>query len=80
MKAKKRGCTEVVFVMGEEGFVAVATEALDNFLTTAYVTNNTDGSLRHHHVYVTGPPNVRLKGPSPENDVDVNASFTPVED
>lgn len=73
--AKKRGCSAVVFVMGDVGLVIVPIETLDRFLETTYVTNNPDGSLRHHHVFVTPPPNVRLKGPLAENDIDIKEYF-----
>ncbi|HMJ07611.1 MAG TPA: hypothetical protein VK468_01315 [Pyrinomonadaceae bacterium] len=78
--AKRSGCSEIVFVMGDVGFVTVPTDDVDAFLETAYVTNNPDGSLRHYHIYVTPPPDVKLKAPNHENDVDLNARFTATEE
>lgn len=74
--AKRRGCTAVIFVMGDKGFIKVDVDVLDRFLDTAYVTNFPDGSLRHYHVYITPPPRVRLKAPTEANDIVMTDNFT----
>jgi hypothetical protein len=53
------GVSHVVFVMGDHGFAAVPVGKVREYLKTAGVTKNPDGSIRHYHVLIS-------HGPKPE--------------
>lgn len=74
-RVKELGCTDFIFAMGDDGFVTVPFGKLDRFLETAYVTNNSDGTVRHYHVHITAPPDVALKGYGNAPDLDVSSAF-----
>jgi hypothetical protein len=72
---KELGCTHFIFILGSEGFVTLPLSTIDEYVSTAYVTNNPDGSIRHYHVHISPPPDVVLKGYANTPDVDVSDSF-----
>ncbi|QDT17938.1 hypothetical protein [Alienimonas californiensis] len=74
--AKGVGCADFVFIMGDDGFVDVPLAVVDRYIETAYVTNNADGAVRHHHVHISPPPGVTLKGYGNAADVDVSDAFS----
>ncbi|HJZ55561.1 MAG TPA: hypothetical protein VKE74_11405 [Gemmataceae bacterium] len=74
-QAKSLGCTDFIFVMGDEGFVTLPLPIVDEYTKTAYVTKEADNSVRHYHVYITSPPDVALKGYSNAPDVNVAEYF-----
>jgi hypothetical protein len=75
--AKDVGCTHFIFVMGQDGFVVVPLPIIDRYLTTAYVTKNADGTVRHYHVHISPPPDVVLKGYGNADDLDLSGYFFP---
>jgi hypothetical protein len=74
--AEEVGCTDFVFILGDEGFVVMPWDRITAFMRTAYVTNNSDGSVRHYHLHISPPPDVRLKGYGNAPDQDVSNTFT----
>jgi hypothetical protein len=50
------GVTHIVFVMGDHGFATVPIHKVQEYLQTAGVTKNTDGSIRHYHVLIANEP------------------------
>lgn len=74
-QAKVLGVTDFIFLMGGEGFVPLSVSTVDEFLKTAYATNNPDGTIRHYHMHLSQPPEVLLKGYSNAPDLDVSDSF-----
>ncbi|MFT3743780.1 MAG: hypothetical protein QM785_05740 [Pyrinomonadaceae bacterium] len=74
--AKELGVSEIVFVLGEEGFVVVPTYKVDAYLESAYQTKNPDGSIRHYHMYISPAPDVFLKAFTNGDDIDVRENFT----
>ncbi len=74
-QAKVLGCTHFVFIMGSDGFLTLPLTVIDQYIATAYVTNNPDGSPRHYHVHISMPPDVVLKGYENAVDVDVAGYF-----
>jgi hypothetical protein len=74
-QAKALGCTDFIFVMGDEGFVTLPLPTVDEYTKTAYVTKEADNSVRHYHVYISPPPDVTLKGHANAPDVNVASAF-----
>lgn len=74
-QSKTLGTTQFVFVMGKEGFVAVPVSLVDTYLKTAYVTTNSDGTIRHYHVHISPPPDVEFKGYNNAPDLNVSDKF-----
>lgn len=74
--AKDVGCTHFVFVMGQDGFVDVPLTIVDKYVNNAYVTNNTDGTVRHYHVHISPPPDVVLKSYGNADDIDASDFFS----
>ena len=74
-QAKDLGCTHFVFILGDDGFVILSLETIDEYINTAYVSNNSDGTVRHYHVHISPPPDVVLKGYGNADDVDISDSF-----
>lgn len=50
------GVTHIVFLMGDYGFATVPIGMVQEYLETAGVTKNADGSIRHYHVLITNEP------------------------
>jgi hypothetical protein len=73
---KEAGCTNFIFVMGQDGLVDLPINTVDEYIKTAYVTNNSDGSVRHYHVHISPPPDSVLKGYGNASDIDVSAEFS----
>ncbi|MBN8626818.1 MAG: hypothetical protein J0M17_15155 [Planctomycetes bacterium] len=78
-QTKALGCSHFIFVMGDEGFVVLPVELVDEYLRTAYVTNNPDGTTRHFHVHISPPPDVKLLGYANADDLDVSTDFAAFE-
>jgi hypothetical protein len=74
--AKGFGCTHIVFVMGQDGFVDVPISTVDKYVANAYSTKNADGTVRHYHVHISPPPDVALKGYGNAGDIDVKNLFS----
>lgn len=74
-KAIGFGCTDFVFIMGDEGFVMLPLSTLSKYTETAYTTENQDGTIRHYHVHITRPPDVVLKGYGNAPDMDIKEYF-----
>jgi hypothetical protein len=75
--AKELGCSILVFVLGEEGFVVVSTSDVDRYLESAYQSKNPDGTIRHFHMYISPAPDVTIRAFTTGEDIDVRDSFTP---
>jgi len=73
--AKELGITEFIFVLGDDGFVIVPTNKVDEYLESAYQTKNPDGSIRHFHMYISPAPDVCLKAFTNGEDINVTDSF-----
>jgi hypothetical protein len=73
--AKELGISEFIFVLGEEGFVVVSTNDVDRYLESAYQTKNSDGSIRHYHMYISPAPDVFLKAFTTGSDIEVKDGF-----
>ena len=54
------GVTQLGLVMGEEGFVNVQFEIIEDYLEHALTSKNNDGSVRQYHLYLTPGPEVEL--------------------
>jgi hypothetical protein len=52
--------THIVFVMGEEGFVKIPMQLIQEFLDITKVSRNEDGSIRHFHCLISPGPNPEL--------------------
>jgi hypothetical protein len=74
-QAKELGCTDFIFIMGEEGFVVLPFSEVDKYIKTAYVTKNADGTVRHYHLHISRPPDVVLRGYGNETDQEAAAFF-----
>lgn len=74
-QAVEAGCTHIAFIMATDGFALIPISVLDKHLETAYVSKHSDGSIRHHHVYLTSPPDVTMKGGPGAGDIDVSEWF-----
>ena len=74
-KAKALGCTHIVFITGDEGFLVLPVPMVETYIKSAYVTSNPDKSVRHYHLYITPPPEIALKGYANSADTDVTAFF-----
>ncbi len=74
-RAKDAGCTDHLFIMGQDGFVVIPFTVVDEYINTAYITKNSDGSIRHYHVHLSPPPNVTMKEYSKTEDIDVSELF-----
>jgi len=58
--AEEFGVTHIVFVLGRIGFAAVPVEIVRRYLEAAVVTQNADGSIRHHHVLISPEPELDM--------------------
>jgi hypothetical protein len=79
-QAKDAGCTDYVFIMGQDGFAVIPFVTVDEYLETAYVTNTTDGKVRHHHIHLSPPPDVVMKGYGNTKDIDASELFRELSD
>lgn len=73
--ANETGCTDFVFVLGEQGLVAVPIQTIQKFLASAHATLNSDETVRHYHVHISPPPEVALQGYANCADVNVSDGF-----
>lgn len=56
-RMQQGGVTHIVFVMGDYGFATVPIAKVQEYLQTAGVTKNADGSIRHYHVLISNEQN-----------------------
>ncbi len=69
------GCSDFIFVLGDEGFAAVPVSIVDRYITHTAATKNADGSVRHYHVQISPPPDVVLKGLGDGDDISISKLF-----
>ncbi len=52
--------THLIFIMGEYGFAMVPVGIVREYIKTAKVSKNSDGSIRHHHVLISNEPDPEM--------------------
>lgn len=73
--ARELECSHFIFVMGEDGFVDLPVSIVEEYLEHAYVTKNSDGSVRHFHIHISSPPDIVMKGYGNMEDISVSKNF-----
>ncbi len=71
------GVTHVVLILGSAGFVAIPVSVLREYLKTARVTRNPDGSVRHYHLLVSREPEPELFWSAETPRYDLSECFSP---
>ena len=69
------GCSEFVFVLGDEGFAVVPISVVESYITHTAATKNADGTVRHYHVHISPPPDIVLKGLGDGDDISISKLF-----
>ena len=59
-RCEEHSVSEVVFILGEQGYVRIPYSMLKEYLESAGVSRQTNGSIRHYHIYISPPPEPRL--------------------
>ena len=60
-----------------DGCISVPIATLRKYLQKTYETKNPDGSIRHYHVYISGPPTPALRTNEEGKTFDMTAHFVP---
>lgn len=50
------GVTDVIFIMGDEGYVKVSLQIVKDFIKNTTVSRNPDGTIRHYHCLISPGP------------------------
>ena len=54
------GVKEIIFVMGEEGFVCVPVDIIEEYLDHTFTSKDEEGSIQQYHLYISPGPEVTL--------------------
>jgi hypothetical protein len=75
---KKNEVQYYIFVLGEQGFIKVPLQLLEQYLEKASTTDNPDGSIKHFNIKVTPPPSPSLSCKSAKNAIPVENYYQPL--
>src|SRR5262249_8686264 len=73
------GVTHIVFVMGDFGYATVPIGKVQEYLRTAGMTKNPDGTIRHYHLLITDDPELAMYTASDVPRVPIGNDFAALE-
>jgi len=76
-KLAEQDISEVVFILGDRGFVTVPVEVVNRYIQETKTSTHPDGSIRHYHILISNDPEPVLYWSSDTPRFQLADQFTP---